>query len=117
MDRFIFNNYTTNNGVATAYDAIKSALCEFAYEQYVNYPDLFSEPAIRVGSVGRWKQCFLSEVKDFHTSGKVSATLGIPLLNLPAQTFYTMPTGEEVQVVRARYEEARDHVAELVDCF
>lgn len=117
MDRFIFNNYTTNNGVATAYDAIKSALCEFAYEQFVNYPDLFTPPTVPIHNVRHWKRHFLSEVKDFHTSGKVSATLGIPLLNLPAQTYYTMPTGEEVQVVRARYEEARQHIDELVDCF
>lgn len=117
MDRFIFNNYTTNNGVATAYDAIKSALCDFAYEQYVNYPALFSVPPMPVNNVREWKECFLSEVKDFHTSGKVSATLGIPLLNLTAQTYYNMPNGEEVQVVRARYEEAREHINELVNWF
>ena len=117
MERFVFNNYTTNNGVATAYDAIKDALCEFAYDQFVKYPNLFTSPANPVNNVDDWKDEYLSEVKDFHTSGKVSATLGIPLLNLPAQTYYTMPNGEEVQVVRARYEEARDHIDSLVSKF
>ncbi|MCF7745207.1 ParA family protein [Aeromonas veronii] len=117
MDRFIFNNFTTNNGVATAYDAIKAALCEFAYEQYRIHPDLFSDPIMPVNDFRDWKESYLSEVKDFHTSGKVSATLGIPLLNLTMQTHYTMPNGEVVNVVRERYEEAREHISNLVDCF
>ncbi|MBL1376946.1 ParA family protein [Zobellella iuensis] len=117
MERFVFNNYTTNNGVATAYDAIKDALCDFAYKQFVKHPNLFSSPVNPVNNVDDWKVLYLSEVKDFHTSGKVSATLGIPLLNLPAQTHYTMPNGEIVQVVRARYEEARSHIDDLVNWF
>lgn len=117
MDRFVFNNYTTNNGVAKAYDAIKDALCSFAYDQFVKYPNLFSTPSNPITNVTDWIASYLSEVKDFHTSGKVSATLGIPLLNLPVQTHYTMPNGEVVQVVRARYEEARDHINDLVNKF
>ncbi|WP_338882440.1 ParA family protein [Aeromonas hydrophila] len=117
MHRFVFNNFTTNMGVATAFDAIKDALCEFAYEQFTNHPDLFTEPFDEVDDIEEWKNEFLSEVKDFHTSGKVSASLGIPLLNLPNQTHYEMPNGEVVNVVRERYRQARDNVRDFVRAF
>ncbi len=117
MARFVFNNFTSNLGVATAYDSIKDSLCEFAYEQYINHPDLFTEPVFNVDDLDDWKSEYLSEVKDFHTSGKVSASLGIPLLNLTAQTHYEMPNGEVINVVRERYREAREHVDEFVSQF
>ncbi|HAT3731878.1 TPA: ParA family protein [Serratia marcescens] len=117
LERFVFNNFTTNKGVAKAYDAIKSDLCEFAYNQYVAFPDLFGDRQDVISDMIDWEEEFLSEVKDFHTSGKVSASLGIPLFKLPEQTYYTMPNGEEINVVRERYEEAREHVDELVSKF
>ncbi|MGL4034087.1 ParA family protein [Kosakonia cowanii] len=117
MDRFIFNNYTSNNGVATAYDSIKEALSNFAFEQYVSFPGLFTPRSQTIRTRGRWEREYLSEVKDFHTSGKVSASLGIPLFKLPAQTHYEMPNGEIINVVRERYREAREHVDELVGKF
>ncbi|EPD1673504.1 TPA: ParA family protein [Escherichia coli] len=117
LERFIFNNFTTNLGVAKAYDAIKNDLCEFAYQQYVTFPDLFSPRKDPVTSKSKWVKAFLSEVKDFHTSGKVSASLGIPLFKLPEQTHYVMPNGEEINVVRERYREAREHIDELVSTF
>ncbi|MFV8865521.1 ParA family protein [Serratia fonticola] len=117
LDRFIFNNYTSNLGVATAYDSIKSSLCSFAFQQYVNFPDLFTPRNRQITNQLIWEDEFLSEVKDFHTSGKVSASLGIPLFKLPAQTHYEMPNGEIINVVRERYREAREHVDELVSKF
>ncbi len=117
FERFIFNNYTVNLGVATAYDAIKSDLCEFSYSQYKQSPQLFSAPSNPVTTLKSWKQEYLSEVKDFHTSGKVSASLGIPLFKLPVQTNYIMPNGESINLVRERYKEAREHINKLVSTF
>ncbi|MEN4575347.1 ParA family protein [Pantoea agglomerans] len=117
LDRFIFNNYTSNLGVARAYDSIKESLCAFAYQQYSNFPDLFSPRATQINTMKIWAEEYLSEVKDFHTSGKVSASLGIPLFKLPAQTHYQMPNGEIINVVKERYKEARDHVDDLVSKF
>ncbi|EGT3611574.1 ParA family protein [Morganella morganii] len=117
LDRFIFNNFTTNLGVASAYDSIKESLCSFAFDQYVKFPDLFTNRNITITDRNTWQNEFLSEVKDFHTSGKVSASLGIPLFKLTKQTHYTMPNGEEINVVRERYREARTHVDQLVNKF
>lgn len=117
LERFIFNNFTSNLGVARAYDSIKESLCEFAFQQYENFPELFTERDDEIDDVQDWEHSYLSEVKDFHTSGKVSASLGIPLFKLPAQTHYVMPNGEEINVVRERYREAREHVDELVSKF
>lgn len=117
MERFIFNNFTSNLGVARAYDSIKDSLCEFAFQQYEYFPELFTDRDVEIEDVQEWSESYLSEVKDFHTSGKVSASLGIPLFKLPAQTHYTMPNGEVINVVRERYSEARDHMDELVQKF
>ncbi|MEN4714959.1 ParA family protein [Pantoea agglomerans] len=117
LERFIFNNFTSNLGVARAYDSIKESLCSFAFQQYENFPELFTERDDDIEDVQDWEEAFLSEVKDFHTSGKVSASLGIPLFKLTAQTHYEMPNGEVINVVRERYREAREHVDELVSKF
>nr|WP_314422725.1 ParA family protein [uncultured Erwinia sp.] len=117
MHRFIFNNFTTNVGVATAYNSIQNDLSQFSLGLYQQFQMLFSQPSTSVNNVDEWRHNYLSEVKDFHTSGKVSASLGIPLFKLPMQTSYTMPNGEIVNVVRARYEEARDNVRDLVATF
>lgn len=114
FDEFIFNNYTTNQGVATAYDAIKNSLCNFCYEQYESSPELFSENKGVISSKSEWEGCFLSNIKDFHTSGKVSASLGIPLHKLIQKEKYIMPNGETVIVTKDRYKEARDQVSKFV---
>lgn len=83
----------------------------------MNFPDLFTPRSRTITDQQIWQEEFLSEVKDFHTSGKVSASLGIRLFKLPAQTHYDMPNGETINVVRERYSEAREHVDELVGKF
>ncbi|MDE1711663.1 ParA family protein (plasmid) [Chromobacterium amazonense] len=112
---FVFNNFTANQGVASAYDALKSDLVSFCYSQYVNYPNIFASVSGRIECVDDWEAYFLSLVKDFHTSGKVSASLGIPLFKLPEHASYNMPNGEKVDVNKERYREAREHVSSLVD--
>ncbi|MDE1477600.1 ParA family protein [Xenorhabdus bovienii] len=117
LHRFIFNNFTTNSGVAKAYDAMKSELANFAYEQYKSMQDIFTETEYQVNDLDDWKDEFLSEVKDFHSSGKVSASLGIPLYLLPERTKYTMPNGDEVILAKNAYQEALDNISDLVDKF
>ncbi|HCD4506383.1 hypothetical protein PO467_10610 [Enterobacter kobei] len=117
MDRFVFNNFTTNVGVATAYNSIQNDLSLFGYQLYSHHNHLFSPSQTPVNNVADWSNNYLSEVKDFHTSGKVSASLGIPLFLLPYQTNYTMPDGQNVNVVRARYLEARNNMSDLVATF
>lgn len=111
---FIFNNFTTNQGVAAAYESLKSELSDFCYKQYVESPELFASTLGSLNSREDWEDWYLSLVKDFHTSGKVSASLGIPLYKLRDKVKYTMPNGEEITVTRERYQEARDHVSSLV---
>lgn len=56
----------------------------------------------------------MSNVKDFHTAGKVSASLGIPLHRLPDHTNYTMPNGESVNIPKRNYEESLKHLKQFV---
>lgn len=107
---FVFNNFTSNQGVAKAYDALKSELSDFCYQQYVESEELFAPAGRDLGTRTQWEEYYLSLIKDFHTSGKVSASLGIPLHRLPEKEKYIMPNGDEVVVTRHRYEEARNHV-------
>jgi cellulose biosynthesis protein BcsQ len=115
--RFVFNNFTSNNGIANAYDSIKNELSNFSYEQYNKSPDLFSNTKKNITNKDDREENYLSLVKDFHTSGKVSASLGIPIHKLPAKRTYIMPNGEKVRVEKIRYEGARKQVRELVDKF
>lgn len=112
---FVFNNFTANQGVATAYDALKDELVDFCYGQYRTYPEIFSKVDGDICHKDHWENFFLSLVKDFHTSGKVSASLGIPLFKLPEHAKYDMPNGDRVTVNRERYREAREHISALVD--
>ena len=111
---FIFNNYTANQGVAKAYEAIKEEICNFCYQQYENSPELFSETQSVISSQSEWVDYFLSSIKDFHTPGKVSASLGIPLHKLPPKEKYIMPNGQTVIVRKERSKEARDELSKLV---
>jgi len=57
----------------------------------------------------------LNDVKDFHSSGKVSASLGISLHQLPAQgQTFEMPDGKEITLAKDRYAEAVKNVKDLV---
>ncbi|EEF93731.1 hypothetical protein CATMIT_01634, partial [Catenibacterium mitsuokai DSM 15897] len=44
MYEFVFNNFTSNAGVATAYEAVRNELVAFCYETFVNNPTLFAKP-------------------------------------------------------------------------
>lgn len=112
---FVFNNFTANQGVAAAYDALKDELVDFCYSQYNKHPRLFASVSGGIDGKEQWEATFLSLVKDFHTSGKVSASLGIPLFKLPEHASYDMPNGENVTVNKERYREAREHISALVD--
>ena len=57
----------------------------------------------------------MSNTKDFHTSAKVSASLGIPIHVLPHSGKYTMPDGTDVTVPKANYEESLQNVIDFVD--
>lgn len=102
----IFNNYTSNLGVAKAYDSLKAELVTFSYNQFGNFPDLFAATAEAPRDVDEWSSYFVSDVKDFHTAGKVSATLGIPLVRLPSRSSYQMPDGDVVNLPPANYTQA-----------
>ncbi|MFP2903512.1 ParA family protein [Pyxidicoccus sp. 3LFB2] len=103
---FAFNNYTVKAGIATAFQALRSELADFCYEQFVNFPDLFATTDSPVTDLSHWSDVFVSDVKDFHTAGKVSATLGIPLHLLPQRQNYTMPDGTAVNVPPDNYRQA-----------
>ncbi|HSF74106.1 MAG TPA: hypothetical protein VLA84_09950, partial [Microcoleus sp.] len=82
--------------------------------QYENSPELFSPAKGVISSRSEWESYFLSSIKDFHTSGKVSASLGIPLRKLPHKEKYIMPNGETVIVTKERYKDAREQVSKFV---
>jgi cellulose biosynthesis protein BcsQ len=107
---FAFNNYTVNLGVAKAYDSLRTELINFCYKQYKTFPSLFASTNKTISSQEEWEATYVSDIKDFHTAGKVSASLGIPLFNLPKRSKYTMPDGSEVEVVKARYETALENI-------
>ncbi|ABO49526.1 ATPase domain protein [Desulforamulus reducens MI-1] len=111
---FVFNNYTSNQGIANAFQSIKSELMEFCYKQFNKFPNLFY-PASNVKDESDWEQYFVSDVKDFHTAGKVSAALGIPICNLPNSTKYTMPNNNEVVIPKGNYTQAVDDVKAFVN--
>ncbi|MVF49519.1 AAA family ATPase [Pseudomonas monteilii] len=109
-----FNNYTTNLGVAAAFDSVRAELIDFAWKQYAADPTIFANCKHPPTTLQDWEDLFVSNVKDFHTAGKVSASLGIPLHRLPAQNSYHMPNGEKVQLPRRNYEESLDHLEGFV---
>lgn len=110
---FVFNNYTANLGVATAYDSIRTELSKFCYEQYKKFPHHFAPTKEKVSSAIDWENYYISDVKDFHTAGKVSASLGIPIYELPEKTKYHMPDGSSVNADPKRYEKAMNHIISL----
>lgn len=109
-----FNNFTANLGVANAYASIKSEISDFAWKQYQADPSVFAHLTGVPTTNEQWEEIFMSNVKDFHTSGKVSSSLGIPLHKLPLHTTYTMPDGTVVNIPKSNYKESLDHLQAFV---
>ncbi|MBD2742050.1 ParA family protein [Coleofasciculus sp. FACHB-1120] len=111
---FVFNNYTIKDGVATAYDSVRTELINFCYEQFKLFPSLFALCEDKPTSLSEWENYYVSNIKDFHTSGKVSSSLGIPMSKLPNQSKYTMPDGIDVKLPIANYAQALDDIESFV---
>ncbi|WP_293087888.1 ParA family protein [Okeania sp. SIO3B5] len=115
IKQFVFNNYTSNKGVANAYNSIRQELINFCYEQYQHFPQYFTKNDNPLNCLSTWQNAYVTNVKDFHSSGKVSASLGIPLHQLPAQgQNFKMPDGKEITLAKHRYKEAVENIKSLV---
>lgn len=114
MYEFVFNNFTSNTGVATAYEAVRNELVEFCYETYKTNKDIFAISSDPIHDRKSWEKVFVADTKDFHTSGKVSAGLGIPLHRLPAKSSYLMPDGTQISLPTGNYSAALEHVRHFV---
>lgn len=114
---FVFNNFTSNLGVAKAFGAVRSELIDFCFEQWNQSNSLFSPTQNVITTQKDWESYFVSNVKDFHTVGKISSSLGIPLHRIKSQTTYTMPdgTGTTVQPAHSTYSAALDHVVKFTN--
>lgn len=110
---FVFNNFTSYQGAAAAFESVKNELITFCYKQSLAHPDLFATFSQPINSQHKWAEVYVSETKDFHTAGKVSATLGIPLHRLPNHATYTMPDGDVVKVPSGNYSDSLRHVKKL----
>lgn len=114
MYEFAFNSFTANLGVATAYEAVREELIKFTYAQYGSFPGFFAVPNSPPKSEKSWISTFVSDIKDFHTAGKVSASLGIPMYRLPEASSYFMPNGEEVMLPKQNYSKSLEHLEAFV---
>ncbi|MBA3923421.1 MAG: hypothetical protein H0X31_17695 [Nostocaceae cyanobacterium] len=72
------NNYTIREGVVKAFNAIKIDIIDFSYKQYSSFPSRFTLSGIDF-NIEDWSGYYVSDIKDWHTSGKVSSTFGIPM--------------------------------------
>jgi len=120
----VFNNYTIKAGIATAFSSIRDELVQFCWEQYGKFPHLFmpiqsdddeDDDAPPASNMEEWKSIYLSDIKDFHTAGKVSASLGIPLHRLPERQNYTMPDGDHVALSKDQYSVSLGEIQKFVD--
>jgi cellulose biosynthesis protein BcsQ len=114
IDRFIFNDFTTNSGIASAYESLKSELVNFCVHQYKKFPQYFCGDKKVMNDID-WAERYISDVKDFHTAGKVSASLGIPIVDLPNRSKYLMPNGKVVKLPINNYKDSVDDVNNLVN--
>lgn len=112
---FVFNNYTIKDGVATAFDSIRTELIDFCYEQFNKFPSLFAPCQHTPTSSKEWENYYFSGIKDFHTSGKVSSSLGIPMSMLPKESKYRMPDGSVVKLPISNYSQALKEIELFVD--
>ena len=115
IDQFVFNNYTSNLGVAAAFGSIRTELINFCLEQFKQFPTLFKSCSQNLTSIKEWEKYYVSDIKDFHTSGKVSSSLGIPMFKLPNQSKYRMPDGSEGKLPSTNYDQALKDVELFVN--
>lgn len=113
IDKFVFNNYTSNLGIANAFLSIKNELVLFCKEQYDKFPQYFSNKDIR--NINDWEKFYISDVKDFHSAGKVSASLGIPIFELYKQSKYYMPDHTKIIITSTskNYRESVDAIKNI----
>lgn len=112
---FLTINYTSHKGVAKAYKYIRQELINFCYKQYQNFPKYFTRNDNSLDSLITWQNAYFTNVKDFHSSGKVSASIGTPLHQLPDQgQNFKMLDGQEITLAKHRYKEAVENVKYLV---
>lgn len=111
----VFNNFTVKAGIATAFQALKDELTEFCFRQYELFPELFAYTDEKLVSSEAWRDLFVSDVKDFHTAGKVSASLGIPIHRLPLRQTYQMPDGTSVGMPADNYAQAVKDIRAFVE--
>lgn len=114
MYQFVFNNFTTNLGVAAAYGSVRDELIKFCKEQFDGFPDLFAKTNSSINDSSDWSKQYLSNVKDFHSAGKVSAALGIPVHKLEIRK-YDMPDGKTVQLSEEQCQKACEQLHSFVD--
>lgn len=112
---FVFNNFTSNLGVAKAFEAVRSDLIDFCFKQWNNSPALFAGTQNAITSRQKWEAAFVSNVKDFHTVGKISSSLGIPLHKIDSKRTYTMPDGTNVLPTQNTHSVALDHIVQFTD--
>lgn len=111
---FIFNNFTTKAGIATAFQSIKNELIEFSFNQYKKNPQIFYPTNAPIVSSSEIENIFFSNVKDFHTAGKVSASLGLPLCEINNyRSPFIMPDGERVTLTYDQYSDSIDNIKRL----
>ncbi|MFN6154761.1 MAG: hypothetical protein ACK4YK_09445, partial [Dolichospermum sp.] len=106
---------SADNGVAAAFDSIRTELIDFCYTQFKDFPALFTPCENTPNSIEEWEQYYMSGIKDFHTSGKVSSSLGIPMFLLTTQSKYTMPDGSDVKLPINNYSQALVEIESFVN--
>lgn len=113
MFEFVFNNFTTKAGIAAAFQSIKNELIDFIYTQYKSNPNLFFPVTTPISNKKEIEDIFFSNVKDFHTAGKVSSSLGLPISELPRQTVYRMPDDDKITLSYDQYSESLKNIQSL----
>lgn len=108
------NNFTSNSGVASAFGSVNNEIVSFCWDQYQKDPSIFASTSSLIQNKHNFEKTFFSEVKDFHTAGRISATLGIPLYELTRKTSYYMPDMTHVVCPRDRYAESLQHLNAFV---
>ena len=114
ISQFVFNNYTIKDGVARAFDSIRTELIQFCYDQFLKFPQLFNSCDKSINDIDNWQDYYVSDVKDFHTAGKVSAALGIPMFQIPNKSKYTMPDGTELAISSNSYTQSLTDIDSFV---
>ncbi|OBZ14627.1 ATPase [Bacillus sp. FJAT-27264] len=107
---FVFNNFTSHLGISSAFQALKNELNDFCFGQFNKFNQLFALPNDPITTKEAWSNLYVSDVKDFHTAGKVSASKGIPIHMLPYSSKYNMPDGTEISLPKNNYAQAVDDI-------